>query len=98
MNQAAAKRGRPRFPTAVGLAAAFTAAVSGSALAQPEQATTVFDVSRSLAIEAARTRLRLFVDDNPEPAEGDITADQPECPLISTESLGNVASVVGSAS
>ena len=27
---------------------------------------SVFDVSPSLAIEAARTRLRLFVDDNPE--------------------------------
>jgi hypothetical protein len=55
----------------------------------------VFDVSRSLAIEAARTRLRLFVNDNPEPAEGSVPADQAECPLISIESFTNLATVVG---
>ena len=33
-------------------------------------ARTVFDVSPSLAIEAARTRLRLFIDENPEAAGG----------------------------
>ena len=49
---------------------------------------------RSLAIEAARTRLRLFVDDNPEAVEG-LPADAPECPLISVQAFNDVASVVG---
>ena len=35
------------------------------AVAQQAPPSNVFDVSPSLAIEAARTRLRLFVDENP---------------------------------
>ena len=55
---------------------------------------TVFDVSPSLAIEAARTRLRLFVDDNPEVARV-AGGCLPECPLISVQAFNDVASVVG---
>ncbi len=66
-----------------------------SVSAQQEPPASVFDVSPSLAIEAARTRLRLFVDDNPEAVEGAVVADLPECPLISVESFNDIASVVG---
>ena len=62
--------------------------------AQQEPPSSVFDVSPSLAIEAARTRLRLFVADNPESVDGAAVADLPECPLISVESFNDVASVV----
>ena len=67
---------------------------TGTASAQGVPADTVFDVSPSLAIEAARTRLRLFTNDNPESPEGAIPADLPECPLVSAESLAAVAATV----
>ena len=54
----------------------------------------MFDVSPSLAIEAARTRLRLFVQENPEAVDGSVVAEQPECPLISVESFNDLAGVV----
>jgi hypothetical protein len=97
MKELAKRRGRRQWAAAVGLVAVVTAAVAESAAASPVQPATVFEVSRSLAIEAARTRLRLFVDDNPEADAGSVPADLPECPLISVASLGDVASVVGSA-
>ena len=43
-----------------------TALAGQTVVAQGSPPDTVFDVSPALAIEAARTRLRLFVDDNPE--------------------------------
>jgi hypothetical protein len=68
---------------------------SGSAEAQQAEPSVVFEVSRSLAIEAARTRLRLFAEDNPEPADGTAPVDLPECPLVSVESFNGIAGGVG---
>ena len=49
---------------------------------------TVFEVARSLAIEAARARLGLFVDDFPLPADGSAPASPSEpCPLASPETM-----------
>src|SRR5688572_14912649 len=92
--RAAQRRSGRRWAAAVVLTTTVLAGASGSASAQ-EPPASVFDVSPSLAIEAARTRLRLFVDANPEATEGSPVADLPECPLISVESLSAVASVVG---
>jgi Putative peptidoglycan binding domain len=88
-------RGARSWAVAVVLTTTAIVAANDSVNAQQEPPASVFDVSPSLAIEAARTRLRLFVDDNPEAAEGTVVADLPECPLISVESINDVASVVG---
>ena len=79
---------------ATALATTAIVGAHGSVAAQQEPPTSVFDVSPSLAIEAARTRLRLFVNDNPEAVEGGVVADLPECPLISVDSFNDIASVV----
>jgi Putative peptidoglycan binding domain len=87
----AAHRRRARWGAAA--LAVTTALIGQVAVAQQSPPGTVFDVSPALAIEAARTRLRLFVDDNPEAAG--LPADPPECPLISVQAFNDIASVVG---
>jgi hypothetical protein len=95
MSDLAARRRSGRgWAAAVVLATAVIAGANGVVNAQQAPPDSVFDVSPSLAIDAARTRLRLFVDENPEVVAGTV-ADLPECPLISVESLNEVASVVG---
>src|SRR5262245_36163772 len=90
-----AKRRGSRWAVVAALSSAVLIGVSGPAAAQQARPSTVFDVSPSLAIEAARTRLRLFASDNPEPADGSVPANLPECPLISVDALNGVASTVG---
>ena len=89
------RRGGRTWAAAAVLTTTVGVVANGSVIAQQEPPASVFDVSPSLAIEAARTRLRLFVDDNPEAADGSVVADLPECPLISVDSFNDVASVVG---
>ncbi len=60
------RHGGRTWAAAAVLTTTFIIAANGSVGAQQEPPASVFDVSPSLAIEAARTRLRLFVDDNPE--------------------------------
>jgi hypothetical protein len=96
MIEPAKRRGR-WSAAVVALTAAVLAVTSNPAAAQQARPSTVFDVSPSLAIEAARTRLRLFANDNPEPADGSVPANLPECPLISVDALNGVASTVGAA-
>jgi hypothetical protein len=93
MGDDAAKRRRGRVGL-IALVVATVAAANGVG-AQAPAPENVFDVSPSLAIEAARTRLRLFVGENPEPAEGSAPVDRPACPLIAADVLGNIGSVVG---
>ncbi len=97
MSELAAKRRGRWWAAVVALTAAVLAGAGDPAAAQEARPSTVFDVSPSLAIEAARTRLRLFADDNPEPADGSVPANLPECPLISVDALNGVASTVGAA-
>ena len=92
MSKIAATRRRALWAAAA-LAVTIVAARE-SAVAQQVRPANVFDVSPSLAIEAARTRLRLFVEDNPEAVDGSVVAEQPECPLISVESFNGLAGVV----
>ena len=87
----AAPRRRARWGAAA--LAVMTAVAGQTVFAQESPPGAVFDVSPALAIEAARTRLRLFVDDNPEAAGSPV--DAPECPLISVQAFNDVASVVG---
>ncbi len=91
----AKRRSAGSWAAAAVLATTAMVGSNGSVGAQQEPPASVFDVSPSLAIEAARTRLRLFVDDNPELAEGAGVADLPECPLISVGALNDIVSVVG---
>jgi len=59
---------------------------------------SVFAASRSLAIEAARARLRLFVVANPAPVPGsDAPSPTASCPLASTETLTSAASALSAA-
>lgn len=59
---------------------------------------SVFATARSLAIEAARARLGLFVDDNPVPAEGSQAAAPTEaCPLASPDTLTSAATAISAA-
>jgi hypothetical protein len=81
----------------VALTAILLIGVGDPAAAQGLRPSSVFDVSPSLAIEAARTRLRLFTNDNPEPADGSVPANRPECPLISIDAMNGAASAVGAA-
>jgi hypothetical protein len=97
MSELAAKQRGRWWAAVVALTAAVLAGAGDPAAAQEARPSTVFDVSPSLAIEAARTRLRLFADDNPEPADGTVPANLPECPLISVDALNGVASTVGAA-
>jgi hypothetical protein len=96
MIEPAKRRGR-WSAAVVALTAAVLAVTCNPAAAQQARPSTVFDVSPSLAIEAARTRLRLFANDNPEPADGSVPATLPECPLISVDALNGVASTVAAA-
>src|SRR5262245_49806440 len=97
MSELAAKRRGSWGAAVVTLTAILLVSASDPAAAQQARPSTVFDVSPSLAIEAARTRLRLFTDANPEPADGSVPANLPECPLISVDALNGVASSVGAA-
>ncbi len=54
---------------------------------------TVFEVSRSLAIEAARVRLALFVRENPLPADGSAPAPPSEPCLLATPDTMTAAAV-----
>ena len=92
MSKFAATRRRALW-TAAALAVTVVAASQG-AVAQQVGPTNVFDVSQSLAIEAARARLGLFVQENPEAVDGSVVAEQPECPLISIESFNGLSGVV----
>ena len=57
---------------------------------------SVFDTSRSLAIEAARARLALFVRDNPAPVPGaEPTLPNVACPLASAETVASVGTALG---
>jgi hypothetical protein len=81
----------------VALTAALFIGAGDAAAAQHARPSTVFDVSPSLAIEAARTRLRLFATENPEPTDESVPAILPECPLISVDAFNGVASTVAAA-
>jgi Putative peptidoglycan binding domain len=94
MSEIAAKRRIARWTAAA--FAVTVVAVGETAVAQQAQPDTVFDVSHSLAIEAARTRLELFVEDHPESPDGALPVDLPECPLIAVQGLIDVATTVGS--
>src|SRR5688572_16471206 len=82
---------RRRALVAVATLAVTIGTVAEPAAAQQVRPANVFNVSPSLAIEAARTRLRLFVEANPEAVDGSTVANQPECPLISVESFSGLA-------
>jgi hypothetical protein len=81
---------------AVALVGGAGPASATAAFAEHAAPTFVFDESRSLAIEAARTRLALFVDEHPVEATGDAVTDAPECPLSPVGTLSTVASLVAS--
>ncbi|MDF2732808.1 MAG: hypothetical protein K0S92_1441 [Desertimonas sp.] len=89
---------RRRALVAVATLAVTIGTVAEPTAAQQVRPANVFDVSPSLAIEAARTRLRLFVEANPEAVDGSTVANQPECPLISVESFSGLANVVAAES
>jgi hypothetical protein len=81
----------------LGLAALLGAFGDAAAVAAAPAPASVFEESRSLAIDAARSRLRLFVAEYPEEPTGGVPADAPECPLSSADGLALVGTQVGAA-
>ena len=82
--------------TAVAIAA-IGAPVASAAAPEAPRPMSVFEASRSLALEAARARFALFVEDNPLP-EGGAEPAPPSvaCPLAAPETMTSAAGAVGS--
>ena len=67
------------------------AAVASQGPAAAPHQQSVFEFSRSLAIEAARARLGLFIQANPLPAEGvEQTPPSAACPLASPDTMSTL--------
>lgn len=95
MTENARSRRSARCGAGAALVMALVTVAGGVGAAAPAAPASVFDESRTLAIEAARTRLRLFAGDFPEAADGTAPTDRPECPALSAESASGLAAAVG---
>lgn len=80
---------------AIGTVGAPVVSAAGSGPLRPA---SVFEASRSLALEAARARFGLFVEANPLPEGGAAPAPpSAACPLAAPETISSAAGAVGSA-